>query len=98
MVYTPREVRANKGRRSDFTVHAQVIPGTFIARGGEAAGMGRWIAQHRIVRRIIGCMSVSVATTCLSVSILVVLAFGFGVAAGVANFVGVACGIPPSYS
>ena len=42
-------------------------------------------------------MSVSVATTALSVSILVTLVFGFGVAAGTANLVGVACGIPPSY-
>lgn len=42
-------------------------------------------------------MSVSVATTLLSVSILVTLAFGFGVAAGTANLIGVACGIPPSY-
>ncbi len=42
-------------------------------------------------------MSVSVATTLLSTSILIGLVFGFGVAAGTANFVGVACGIPPSY-
>jgi putative flippase GtrA len=59
--------------------------------------MRTWIAEHRIVRRVVGCMSVSVATTCLSVSILVTLAFGFGVSAGIANLVGVACGIPPSY-
>ena len=59
--------------------------------------MPPWIARHRIVRRIVGCLSVSVATTCFSVSILALLAFGFGVAAGTANFVGVACGIPPSY-
>ncbi len=43
-------------------------------------------------------MTVSVGTTMLSAVILVVLALGFGVPAGTANAVAVACGIVPSYA
>lgn len=47
--------------------------------------------------RIARCLCVSVGTTVLSTSILVVLALGAGVPAGVANIVAVVCGVVPSY-
>ncbi len=50
----------------------------------------------RLVRAM-RCLSVSVFTTVLSSVILVGLAVGLGIAAGPANFIAVACGIPPSY-
>ncbi len=42
-------------------------------------------------------MSVSVGTTVMSAAILATLAVGFGIRAGTANAIAVACGIPPSY-
>ena len=47
--------------------------------------------------RVVRCLCVSVGTTVLSAAVLVALALGFGVSAGVANVVAVCCGIVPSY-
>jgi putative flippase GtrA len=47
--------------------------------------------------RIVRCLCVSVGTTVLSAAVLIALALGFGVPAGVANVVAVCCGIVPSY-
>ena len=47
--------------------------------------------------RMARCLTVSVGTTILSAVILVTLAVGLGVPAGVANVIAVVCGIGPSY-
>ena len=47
--------------------------------------------------RVVRCLCVSVGTTVLSAVVLVTLALGLGVTAGVANVVAVCCGIVPSY-
>jgi putative flippase GtrA len=48
-------------------------------------------------RRVVGCLCVSVGTTLLSAAVLVALALGLGVSAGIANIIAVCCGIVPSY-
>ncbi len=50
-----------------------------------------------MLRRAVRCMVVSVGTTILSTTILIVLAVGVGMRAGVANVIAVLCGILPSY-
>jgi putative flippase GtrA len=47
--------------------------------------------------RVVRCLAVSVATTLLSVGILVALTIGARAPAGPANAIGVICGIPVSY-
>jgi putative flippase GtrA len=49
------------------------------------------------LRRVARCFAVSVGSTVLSTTILIGLALGLGVAAGLANVVAVCCGIVPSY-
>jgi putative flippase GtrA len=50
-----------------------------------------------VIARVVKCFTVSVGTTLLSAFILVVLAVGLGVPAGLANVIAVVCGIGPSY-
>lgn len=50
-----------------------------------------------ILVRVVRCLCVSIGTTVLSAAVLVTLALGLGMAAGVANVVAVCCGIVPSY-
>jgi putative flippase GtrA len=50
-----------------------------------------------MVIRVVRCLCVSIGTTVLSAVVLVTLALGFGVSAGVANVIAVCCGIVPSY-
>jgi putative flippase GtrA len=50
-----------------------------------------------MLMRVVRCLCVSVGTTVLSAVVLVVLALGLGVSAGIANIVAVCCGIVPSY-
>ena len=50
-----------------------------------------------MIKRVVKCFTVSVGTTLLSAAILVVLAVGFGMPAGLANVIAVVCGIGPSY-
>jgi len=64
------------------------MPATLIARIDD---------RRPVVGRVVRCLAVSVATTGLSVGILVILALGFGVPAGTANAIGVTCGIPASF-
>jgi putative flippase GtrA len=47
--------------------------------------------------RVARCLCVSVGTTLLSAAVLLALALGFGVPAGIANVIAVCCGIVPSY-
>ena len=47
--------------------------------------------------RIVRCLCVSVGTTMLSAAVLLALALGFHVPAGIANVLAVCCGIAPSY-
>jgi len=47
--------------------------------------------------RVARCLCVSVGTTLLSAAVLLALALGFGVSAGIANLIAVCCGIVPSY-
>ena len=47
--------------------------------------------------RVVRCFCVSVGTTLLSAVVLVALALGLGVSAGIANVIAVCCGIVPSY-
>ena len=47
--------------------------------------------------RVVRCLCVSVGTTVLSAVVLVALALGLGVSAGIANVIAVCCGIAPSY-
>lgn len=47
--------------------------------------------------RVVRCLCVSVGTTLLSAVVLVALALGLGVSAGIANIIAVCCGILPSY-
>jgi putative flippase GtrA len=47
--------------------------------------------------RIVRCLCVSIGTTLLSAVVLVALALGLGMSAGVANIIAVCCGIVPSY-
>ena len=49
------------------------------------------------VMRMARCMSVSIGTTIMSLSLLAVLAVGLGVPAGIANVVAVVCSTVPSY-
>jgi putative flippase GtrA len=53
----------------------------------------RWTTFDRVLR----CLAVSVGTTVLSAIVLVTLALGFGMPAGMANVIAVCCGIVPSY-
>ena len=57
----------------------------------------RLVERKATVLRVLRCLSVSVGTTILSAAILVALVLGAGMAAGTANLIAVACGIPPSY-
>ena len=50
-----------------------------------------------MIGRVVRCFAVSVGTTLLSAVVLVALAVGLGVPAGIANVVAVGCGIGPSY-
>lgn len=50
-----------------------------------------------LLERLCCSLGVSVATTLVSTTVLVVLAVGLGVDAGMANAIGVVCGIPLSY-
>src|SRR4029079_4352941 len=50
-----------------------------------------------LIGRVIRCLAVSVGTTVLSTVVLVALAVGLGVPAGIANVIAVTCGIGPSY-
>jgi putative flippase GtrA len=50
-----------------------------------------------MLMRVVRCLCVSVGTTVLSAVVLVALALGLGVSAGIANVVAVCCGIVPSY-
>ena len=54
-------------------------------------------ARWTTLRRVLRCLTVSAGTTALSVMVLLTLALGAGVPAGVANVIGVCCGIPVSY-
>ena len=50
-----------------------------------------------MLMRVVRCLCVSVGTTLLSAVVLVALALGLGVSAGIANVIAVCCGIVPSY-
>jgi len=50
-----------------------------------------------MIMRVARSIIVSVGTTLLSACVLVTLAVGFGVPAGIANVIAVCCGIGPSY-
>jgi putative flippase GtrA len=50
-----------------------------------------------LVQRVARCLSVSVGTTLLSAAVLVALALGAGVPAGMSNVIAVCAGIVPSY-
>ena len=50
-----------------------------------------------MLMRVVRCLCVSVGTTLLSAAVLVALALGLGMSAGVANIIAVCCGIVPSY-
>jgi len=55
------------------------------------------VARRALVQRLSRCLVVSVGTTLLSAAILVALALGAGVPAGLANVIAVCCCIAPSY-
>jgi len=57
----------------------------------------RSVLARPIVWRLARCFSVSIGTTVLSTAVLVALAIGAGVPAGIANVIAVCCGIVPSY-
>jgi putative flippase GtrA len=50
-----------------------------------------------MIGRVVRCFAVSLGTTVLSAVVLIALAVGLGVPAGIANVVAVGCGIGPSY-
>jgi putative flippase GtrA len=50
-----------------------------------------------MLMRVLRCLCVSVGTTLLSAVVLVALALGLGMSAGLANIIAVCCGIVPSY-
>ena len=57
----------------------------------------RTLLGRPVVQRLARCFSVSIGTTVLSTAVLVALAIGAGVPAGLANVIAVSCGIVPSY-
>ena len=53
--------------------------------------------RRSLLVRLTRCFAVSVGTTVLSAAVLILLAVGFGVPAGLANVIAVCFGIVPSY-
>ncbi len=66
--------------------------------GGPPTAAPNWLRTHTgVALRAARCLAVSIGTTLLSAVILVTLALGIGMRAGLANVIAVVCGIVPSY-
>jgi putative flippase GtrA len=55
------------------------------------------VMSRAVVGRLIRCFAVSVGSTILTTTVLIALAIGGGMRAGVANVIAVCCGVVPSY-